>query len=266
MGKRILYVVLCAFLLIAGEGQTVFANEQNESNSSIEADMDYEDTIKQLKLSEKDERFLLENEQEKELIQQRLSEGLELKSVEIIDTQENNNGQRGYTSQGKVVCSSYVQPTTSKKYYNNKLYSSAQKCKSAIAVVLALPGGTKGQVVRWVASTLFSIDTSNYAVWFNNGYQKVEINATYYIKDAYYKEGNNYWIGYSAEKSAQSVSVFSYYRNKNNVPQQKTVSRNKSFYSPSYAKNDGDLVALAKKYYKTGFVQEYYVPTDINMN
>ncbi len=29
MGKRVLYVVLCAFLLIAGEGQTVFANEQN---------------------------------------------------------------------------------------------------------------------------------------------------------------------------------------------------------------------------------------------
>ena len=39
MGKRILYVVLCAFLLIAVEGQTVFANEQNESNSSIEADI-----------------------------------------------------------------------------------------------------------------------------------------------------------------------------------------------------------------------------------
>lgn len=50
------------------------------------------------------------------------------------------------------------------------------------------------------------------------------------------------------------------------MPQQKTVSRNNSFYSHSYAKNDGDLVALAKKYYKTGFVQEYYVPTDINMN
>jgi len=47
----------------------------------------------------------------------------------------------------------------------------------------------------------------------------VEINSTYYIKDAYYKEGNNYWIGYSAEKSAKSVSVLSYYRNK-------------SFYSP----------------------------------
>ena len=29
MGKRVLYVVLCAFLLITGEGQTVFANEQN---------------------------------------------------------------------------------------------------------------------------------------------------------------------------------------------------------------------------------------------
>lgn len=266
MGKKILYLALCTLLLITSNGQIVSANVQTENATYIESDADYEQTIKKLQLSKNDEQFLLENEQERELIKQRLSEGLELKSIEITEARKNINGQRGYTSQGKVVYSSYVQPTVSQKYYNNKLYTSAQKCKSAISVALSLPGGKKAETIRWIASTLFSIDTSNYAVWFNNGYQKVEINSTYYVKDAYYKEGNNYWIGYTAEKSAQSVSVLSYYRNKNDVPQQKTASKNKTFYSPCYAKSDADLVTLAKRYYKSGFVHEYYVPTDINMN
>ncbi len=69
MGKKILYLALCTLLLITSNSQIVSANAQTENNSNAESDADYEKAIKKLQLSKKDEQFLLENEQEKELLQ-----------------------------------------------------------------------------------------------------------------------------------------------------------------------------------------------------
>lgn len=108
----------------------------------------------------------------------------------------------------------------------------------------------------WIAATYFSIPAKNYAVFFNNGYQKTEENATLYSKDIYYKEGNKYYIGYNVSLLKDSFSILSYYRDSSSAPHQVTKSSNHSFSSPNYNSSTSTLVKLAKKYYNKGWKSE----------
>jgi len=90
----------------------------------------------------------------------------------------------------------------------------------------------------------------------NNGYQKMEENATYHIKSAYYKEGKNYWLGYRASKMDVAGVISYFYRDSNKTPYADAYDYKNSYKSLNYTTSSDRLVALAKKYYKSGAVDE----------
>lgn len=184
--------------------------------------------------------------------------GLNVGNVEIENVEQAKSADRSErsttvnTTEGKVVVTDYIQPTKSQTKYNNKIYSDIQGLKKYVSFGSSIIP-TK---VAWVATTLFSLDTSKYAVFFNNGYQKMEENATYHIKSAYYKEGKNYWLGYRASKMDVAGVISYFYRDSNKTPYADAYDYKNSYKSLNYTTSSDRLVALAKKYYKSGAVDE----------
>ena len=86
--------------------------------------------------------------------------------------------------------------------------------------------------------------------------QKMEENATYHIKSAYYKEGKNYWLGYRASKMDVAGVISYFYRDSNKTPYADAYDYKNSYKSLNYTTSSDRLVALAKKYYKSGAVDE----------
>lgn len=235
----------------------------SELNENIELDM-YEKWIDEMDLPEEDKEFLIQDNHFREVYEKYEEEGIEINDIDVEDVSEVNSMARGtsYTSTGKVVSYSHVQPTKSKTYYNNKLYSSYKEVKNYVSIANAF----NPFKWSWVASLLFSVPTDQYAVFFNTGYQKTEQNSTVYTKDAYYKVGSRYYIGYAAQRSIESISILSYYRDKNNAPHQSTKTSTKTFNSANYNSSNATLVSLAKKYYDTGWILESIPYSSVKIN
>ena len=89
-----------------------------------------------------------------------------------------------------------------------------------------------------------------------NHIKKMEENATYHIKSAYYKEGKNYWLGYRASKMDVAGVISYFYRDSNKTPYADAYDYKNSYKSLNYTASSDRLVALAKKYYKSGAVDE----------
>lgn len=81
-------------------------------------------------------------------------------------------------------------------------------------------------------------------------------NGTLHLKDAYYKEGKKYWIGYCAKKLYTAGTVSTYYKDRQENPHRKSRDYSKTFTSKSYNKSNTELVQLARKHYRTGWVNE----------
>lgn len=91
---------------------------------------------------------------------------------------------------------------------------------------------------------------------YSKPYKKMEENATYHIKSAYYKEGKNYWLGYRASKMDVAGVISYFYRDSNKTPYADAYGYKNSYKSLNYTTSSDRLVALAKKYYKSGAVDE----------
>ena len=206
--------------------------------------------------------LLLEDEGFKKQYDELVNEGWVLKDI-LVENCENDANISGiqpygsdktyYTRRGKVITSSFAQKEKTTKKYNNKIYDTYQKVQNRIS--FAISAVSQGKI-SWIASTLFSIDVTNYAPFVNTGYQKVTENATLHMKDAYYKEGKKYWLGYSVKKLNVAGTVSTYFKDKKENPHQKSKSYSKTFTTQNYNKSNDDLVRLARKYYNTGWVNE----------
>lgn len=277
MRKKILAGLLAVNFVFAA-GSNVHAatamGQQRFGDCSEEAT--YQEEILESDLAAEDKIMLLSNNDFEERYNAMLSDGWVLQDIEVndcVDTETSSmrtfasSKSTVKTKQGKVVSSSFVQPRTSKKVYNNKLYqkaSDAQKyAQISIKMASKIPGGKK---IKWVASKLFSLNTSELAPFFNTGTQEIQTDATYYLKDAYYKSGSKYYIGYEVSQLRQSSTIIAYYRNKNNTPKHKSKSRNQTFTSKSYYKNNDDLVKLAKKHYNMWYQEPLNVSSTFTMN
>lgn len=218
-----------------------------------------EKAIQEADISSYDKNMLLNDEMFMTRHEELMEEGWVLQDISVdtctADAGTSTNST-SITSQGKVVSSSYVQPTKTVKKYNNKLYAKAQD----ITKYVSLASDFIDTKWSWIDSKLFSIDSGQYAPWFNTGYLKKEENATLHLKDAYYKEGKKYWIGFCTKKYVSAVTLISYFKDSNKDPVQRSKTFKKTFTGARYNYSDTKLVALAKKYYKndatTGFVTE----------
>lgn len=227
-------------------------------------DQKFENDILSSLISIEDKQLLLNDGDFKDQYSSLLEDGWELQDISVeeceIDLNDANDISDSLTQtfattttrRGKVVTSAFVQRQKTTKKYNNKVYSSYTKVKSLVSFGASL---FKGKIA-WVASTLFSIDTSDYAPFFNTGYQRVVENGTLHLKDAYYKEGKKYWIGYCAKKLYTAGTVSTYYKDRQENPHRKSRDYNKTFTSKSYNKSNTELVQLARKHYRTGWVNE----------
>jgi hypothetical protein len=241
--------VMLSAVIFVGSSLNVVAAEEVVVET---VDDSYEQDIMSTDISLEDKYMLLEDEAFEMEYNEMQKEGWVLQDidVEICEMSGGNFGQSqtfatSTTKEGKVVSKTYVQPTKIKKVYNNKIYAKAQDAKKTLAIA----SNFAKCKYAWIASTLFSIDTSQLAPFWNTGYQKLEENATYYSKSAYYKKGNKYWIGYGVSKLKTAGSVMTYYRDSKSTPHQKSVDYSKTFKSPNYNKSNTYLVNLAKKHY-----------------
>lgn len=250
--KGIIRCLLMIFSMIGLYASAVYAEDKMEKKA-------YAQDITRMNISAQDKMFLLADDGYAERYKELVEDGWILQDIKIEDCEivpDNTNMIQPFatytTSEGKIVTSSYVQPTRSTTKYNNKIYKKAEDLKTYISFASNFINAKWS----WIASTLFGINTSQFTVWFNNGYQKLEENATYYLKDAYYKEGTKYWIGYEAMQLKIAGTVMTYYRDANNAPHQKSKDYSKTLKSFNYDKSNVYLVSLAKKYYNTGWVKD----------
>lgn len=258
--KKIICSLLTSVMVVCGLNVgNVYATEIDQGHVDTKENISgYETKIEQSDLSEDDKEWLMNNDMYKQEYLKLTLEGWELQNVEIENVEQAKSADRSErsttvnTTEGKVVVTDYIQPTKSQTKYNNKIYSDIQGLKKYVSFGSSIIP-TK---VAWVATTLFSLDTSKYAVFFNNGYQKMEENATYHIKSAYYKEGKNYWLGYRASKMDVAGVISYFYRDSNKTPYADAYDYKNSYKSLNYTTSSDRLVALAKKYYKSGAVDE----------
>ena len=203
---NVIGLILCCWM-ICGPNVNVWASEVGDV---LESEYIYQMPLE--KLAEagciaEDELVFLENDDafvaQYELL---TGEGWELTNVEIeeyplIPDNVSATSTTSTYASGKIVTSSYVQPEKTKKYYNNKVYATANSMKSYISLAASVLAGK----VAWVASTLFSIPTENLAPCFQNGYQTIIENETLFVKTAYYYNGSRY---YSVIKGRLTKSEF----------------------------------------------------------
>lgn len=83
-----------------------------------------------------------------------------------------------------------------------------------------------------------------------NHIKKMEENATYHIKSAYYKEGKNYWLGYRASKMDVAGVISYFYRDSNKTPYADAYDYKNSYKSLNYTTSSDRLVALQKNIIK----------------
>ena len=271
--KNIICGLLLVTTIISGTGigtESICAAElNNEDINTSEEDRNYELVIEKSDLTDADKDWLINNEAYKEKYTEYISQGWELNSVEIEEVNQKAGDTKSRsttvnTSQGKVILSDFIQPTKTQKHYNNKIYSNVQDIKK----YASFSSNFLPTKVAWIASALFSIDTSQYAVFFNNGYQTLEENATLRLKGAYYKDGKSYMMGYTVSKIDVAGVVSCFYRDTNKTPHAKTHAYSASYHSLNYSSSTDELIALAKKHYKTGEVDEdiMYGTSTIRLN
>lgn len=259
-------VILLVLVLSLGNCMPSFAMEKNENTS----DAEYLAWVEETDLSREDKEFLSENEHFQTRYKDLTDQGWVFTDVDVENVSITNDDNLVSTmstsilTDGKIVTGTAVQPTVSKTYYNNKLYSAAIDIQKYVSVAAEyIPSE-----YAWIASTLFSIDSEDFATGFNNGYQKTEENATLHYKDAYYKVGDKYWIGYNVSKIVVAYSILSYFRDALQNPHQVTKTFHKSYRSPSYEAPNSTLILYAKQHYNTGWVMESitYPSTSIRLN
>ncbi len=257
--KRKCIVMLGLLTCIILGTKTAYAGEYKGEETS------YQECILESNLSLEDKTMLLQSQEAKTNYEKMEEEGWVLQDVEVEDMDEivpqagNISTYRidaiVRTTSGKVVYNKYVQAAKKKTYYNNQIYRRALDVKK----YASFASNFIPYKWAWIASTLFGIDTSQCDAYFNSGYQRVEENATYYTRDAYYKVKNRYWLGYSVSKMSVSVSILSYYRDAKGTSHQKTHSKNNVFKSRGYNLSDQYLISLAKKHYNGKYVEEHII-------
>lgn len=276
MRKKVLAALLAvSFVLAPGINiQAVTALQEQGNDDSFE-NTAYQEEILKSDLEAEDKIMLLSNSDYRERYNAMLADGWALQDIEVDDcVHADKNSIRTFSSkstvktkQGKVVSSTYIQKRTSKKVYNNKFYQKASDVQKyaqlAIKTSYSVPGAKK---VKWAASKLFSLNAYELSPFFNTGTQEIQTDATYYLKDAYYKSGSTYYIGYEASQLKQSGTIIAYYRDKNNAPKHKSKSRSKTFTSKSFYKSNDDLVKLAKKHYNMWYQEPLNVSDIFTMN
>lgn len=260
--KVLKWMFVCIIGLMILQTKSVRASVIDEE-LGVEDDIPtYEETIIESDITLTDKQILLNDETYRERYEKMASEGWILQDIEVENTDISipqlggavtyGTNKTVKTNMGKVVYSSYVQATKRRTYYNNSKYRNAK----AIQKYASFASNFIPYDWSWIASTLFSVDTSNLDAYFNKGYQRVEENATYYTKDAYYKNNNWYWIGYSVSRMDVHLSILSYYRDYKGISHQKTYSKSNVYKSRGYNLSDQYLISLAKKYYNGKYVQE----------
>lgn len=261
--KILKWMFVCIMGLIVFQPQNISAAVINEEVNVEDNIPTYEETITESDITLADKQMLLNDEAYRETYEKMISEGWVLQDIEVENTDisiPQLGGTVTYginktvkTNTGKVVYSSYVQPTKRRTYYNNNKYRNAK----ALQKYASFASNFIPYDWSWIASTLFSVDTSNLDAYYNKGYQRVEENATYYTRDAYYKSKNKYWIGYSVSRMDVHLSILSYYRDYKGISHQKTYSKSNVYKSRGYNLSDQYLISLAKKYYNGKYVQEH---------
>lgn len=277
MRKKLLAGLLALNFVLAAESnvQAATALEGQGYDDSL-ARTTYQEEILESDLMAEDKMMMLTNGDFKKRYDAMIADGWVLQDIEVDDcVNAGASSMRTFasskstvkTKQGKVVSSTFVQKRTSKKVYNNKFYqkaSDAQKyAQLAVKMSYAVPGAKK---VKWLASKLFSLNAYELSPFFNTGTQEIQMDSTYYLKDAYYKSGSTYYIGYEASQLKQSGTIIAYYRDKNKAPKHKSKSRSKTFTSKSYYKSNDELVKLAKKHYNMWYQEPLNVSDIFTMN
>ncbi len=256
--KKRLQALLLAVVTICCSMGAEKVNAMDSVSETAEI-QEYVEKIKQ-ELPSELEKSVLENEEAVERHKELLEDGWVLESIDVEECSQSegfgistfSTVSKNKTKSGMVVCSRYVQPTKSKTYYNSRTYTKAQNVKKYASFASSLCSFKWS----WVASVMFSIPSAHFAPYFNNGYQKTEENGTLYVKDAYYKEGKKYYIGYSVSKIYTSVSIMSYYRDNKKIPHQSTRSYNRSYQSRKYSYSDSSLVDLARRHYDSHWIDD----------
>ena len=236
-------------------------NSVDLAENNAMSNLEYVNWINELELTEDDKEFLLQDEHFQDVYEQYAEQDIELNDIEVLDVCTTQKSARGTTtlSNGKVVPYSHVQPTKTHTYYANKLYSTFANVSGYASIANSfIP-----YKWSWLVSIFFSLPKEAFEPYFNTGYVKTVENSTVYTKDAYYKEGSKYYIGYAVQKDSHSISMINYYRDKEQAPHQASKSYNVNFVSPNYSASNTQLVAKAKKYYNTGWKLEAISYSDV---
>ncbi len=221
--------------------------------------IEYESFISDSSLNDEDKQFFLQDEQYSQRYKQMVKEGWIFKDISVEEIEEKRKVPASKVAttvlkNGKIVRTEAYHPTSSKTYYNNKLYATAQSVLKLAKIASSFIPNT---VISWAASSVLSIPAGQFTAFFNDGYQKTEENGTMHIKDAYYKSKGKYFLGYSVSSYDFNFSVLVYYRDTGKRSHQNTKSFNREYYSPNYTKGNAILIQYAEKYYNKGWKSEY---------